>query len=436
MLSSCWSRSAFAIVATLTLRGALRHLAARAAVSLLTVGYYYVVVSGWHLTQIESVVGGALFLALASALAGGEGGHVSRRHCFLAGAAGGCVLVMKVVLLPLVAALWGVGLLRLARSPERSDTRSLVEMPSILACGAAVPITITLVVLARQDVLREALWTWFVFPVDALQRRADWNRVYFADSLRWILTQWTPLLGLALIGIPRALQERTRWLGFGLLVWIGAGLLCIVLQSLSGWQYHFMLILPPVGLLAAFGLDALIDGYETWLPFRAARWRGLVAIVPLALLSLAPLQTLARKVVRLARHDWALTTAGRWGFQVEMSRGNEYGAYGATSGFLAEPGARPGPIYVLGSPIVYWVSGRRPAVARTGGTIMDQLTAEDWRDLARSLAEGPTIYVFVGAGGPSFLEVLRPASDPMLEVLRGRFRLVRSDPYGAWYEKR
>lgn len=418
-----------AVLITRTLAKSFRHPLALAAAPLLTVGYGYAILSDWHLTQAHFLLWLPLYLTLHFALRPSPTEKTPLRWFVFSGMAGGCVLATKLILLPLVMSLWSVGLLRVLRLHGiRSVDRAVIG----LVLGTAVPAGLVIGMLAVQGTLDAAFWTWFVFPMQALDRVGDWNFTYFADSLRWMLTDWTPILLLAVVGIRRAFRS-SPWLASGLVTWFTIGALCLLLQRLSGWQYQFMLLLPPIGLLTAFGIDALLEQVEAWRPAWPAWGRGLLVSCAVAAISVVPVLSVVRKVVHLARHDWALTPQDRWEFQVQTSRGNAYGRWEACSAFLLRSDARPGPIYVLGDPVMYWIAKRRPIVPRCGGTMMNQLSRAGWQQITRGLEAGGNTYIFVSSGDRRLLQYLRPASEPMLELLQSGYRVEKRDECGTWY---
>ncbi len=422
----------FSAIIAWTLAKTFRHSLALAAAPLLTIGYGYAIVSDWHLTQAHFLLWLPIYLTLHFALRPLAAEKAPFRWFFVSGFAGACVLATKLVLLPLVASLWAVGLLPLLRLRGISSVdRGVIG----LVLGASVPVGLVVGTLAAQGTLDAAIWTWFVFPMQALDRVGDWNLKYFVDSVRWMLTDWTPVLLLAVVGIGRAFRS-SFWLASGLVSWFAIGALCLLLQRLSGWQYQFMLLLPPVGLLAAFGIDELLDRVAVWRP-SWSRWRHeLVVVVAAVAISVVPMLSVARKAVHLGRHDWALTRQGRWSFQVETSRGNAYGRWQACSAFLFRAEARPGPIYVLGDPVMYWIAKRRFVVPRCGGTMMNQLDEGGWRQITRGLESGGNVYIFVSNGDRRLLQYLRPASEPMLQLLETRYRAEKSDDCGTWYVRK
>jgi len=417
-----------AVAIVVGLRKSFIHPISLALAPVLVVGYQYAITSDWHLTQKESLVGVPLFLALLFALRGSEREQGRARHFAFSGFAGGVVFVTKLLLMPIVGAFWTIGMVRLVMARERGGR--IAGSAAALAVGAAVPIAATALILAREGSLEAAIWTAFEFPMQAMTRVTAWNSVYFVDSLKWIGTQWIPLWVFGAPGAIWALR-RDRWLAIGLLAWLGVGATCLVVQRLSGWQYQFMLLLPPSGILAAFGVDGLLERLRLRLPSPAA---FAVTLGTLAVLSIPAALATARKIVHLSHCEWALTPHGRWAFQVETSRGNAYGRWQKCSAFLSDPDAQPGPIYVIGDPLMYWISGRRPAVPRCGGTMMNQLTRAEWVELVRGI-DRTTPYVFVSHADQHLLEVLRPTSDPMLTLLEQQYHPLVSDECGVWYRR-
>src|SRR6185436_15254516 len=143
----------------------------------------------------------------------------------------------------------------------------------------------------------------------------------------------------------------------GLALWFVVGVALLMAQVMSFWQYQFLLLSVPAGVLAAFGVDALAGAFHGLAP--GTRPRASIALAGgLVLLFAWPIGTVALKVVYLARDRFALTEAGRVRFTNRMSKGSAYFRYRQDVAFVEQPSARPGPIFVVGNPIVNWLSQR------------------------------------------------------------------------------
>ena len=88
-----------------------------------------------------------------------------------------------------------------------------------------------------------------------------------------LLLYFRGIIVLAVIGAVTMREPRMRQWRAACLAWIISGLAVILAQAQSWWQYQFVLLIPPIGILATFGAAFLGE--------RVAR-RGRGAFVALA----------------------------------------------------------------------------------------------------------------------------------------------------------
>lgn len=119
---------------------------------------------------------------------------------------------------------------------------------------------------------------------------------------------------------------------------------------------------------------------------------------------------------------------------LRVSQGGGYLGFAQEGEFLRQPGALPGPIFVIGNPLVQWLAGRKSSVPRNGDILFEYHTAEEWADAARRLAETKTPYVFIEAPRLEQLEMFRPRSDAPLDLLGSRYRVMHESGFGTWFE--
>jgi hypothetical protein len=206
-------------------------------------------------------------------------------------------------------------------------------------------------------------------------------------------------------------------------------------QRFSGWEYHAWLFLVPLGLLAAHGVDALAGPLDELRPPQARRERRWMLLIAVALIFANPLAEAVQKAAALVKDRFVSTPALRHRHMLRVSRGGAYYRFGNEAAFLREPAAHPGPIFVVGNPLIYWFSGRRQSVPRTGGILTPYYTAEDWADAVRRIDASACAYVFIEPAEAGNLADSRPRSDAFLEMIATRYRLYRQTPYGTWYER-
>jgi hypothetical protein len=244
--------------------------------------------------------------------------------------------------------------------------------------------------------------TFIEYPI-RISRELPHNKldVYVAGA-RWFLTYMGPLLPLAMVG---AWSRRKDLFGSGMVVWIFAGLFLIILQRM-GWAYHFLLVLCPLAILAAGGIEWLFD---------AAKQNRILRAIPVVLL-------LPYAVW------WAVKAAG----QVHDQRGHWYETPTQNTAFLSSPDSLPGPIYALGDPLTYYVSGRSQAVAINGSS-PEWLLGNQWRELALQLRVAKPVYIFVGSEDDDLLKLHGQA---VISVLNDDYAEISRNRLGTWYAVR
>jgi hypothetical protein len=426
--------TAFAAVLLRTLPRAFDRRWGAPAAALLIVGFYWAITRDWHQTQPEGLVGFPLFVSLWFALEASRGARGAWGRWMLAGLAAGIVGVFKMLLVVLPGLFWivllGAGL---ARSRLRlGDAGRAV---AALSCGFAIPVGSMLAVLGAQGVLPAAWFACVVYPSQVNAQIHGLPLGPWGETMGWFFHRWRGVLALALVGAWTSWRGRHGMLTRLLVLWIVAGTGLLLMQRFSGWEYHLMVLLVPFGILAARGLESFAKLLETAWPAAAARERAVVATVALAALLASPLSAAMVKAGQLVEDRFVTSREMRARHMLRVSRHDGYARSSREADFVRAPGARPGPIYVIGDPLVCWLAGRRSSVPRDGGILFHFTTRDQWAAAARRLEETGTPYVFVESPRLRELASFRPRSDPMLRELAARYRLARESPDGTWFER-
>ncbi len=424
---------ALAVALLLALRETFERRWALLLVPLLTVGFYYAVTEDWHLTQAEGLVGLPMFLAVWWAVRGVQAERRAAGMFLLSGVMGGLVLLFKLAFLPMLALFWVMDLAILAAVRRAARARAVLGATLAILAGLALPLGLTAGYLAAHGALRIAIWTSFVFPTRVLGESHHFRHEILTSGLSWFALRFAPLMGLGVMGAWAAIRRRRELLTAHLLMWIASGAFVIVIQSWSYWQYQYLLFVVPLGILAALGLEAAAPALMALTLFRSRREARLTLAVAVLALFAEPLGALALKATFLAKDGFALSPRGLETHQFRMSRGETYFRLVPEVRFLTRPDARPGPIYVIGDPLVYWLSGRKQAVPRSGGILTSFLTASEWAKIVADLRAARPPYLFVQSEYVPVLEKTRPRSDALFALLASDYRPLKSDEMGFWY---
>jgi hypothetical protein len=414
----------FSLVLMKTLRGYYANPSVAALVPLLTVGIYYGVSGQWHLTQLEALVGFPMFLSLWYGTGLFYPGWRGSLRFFLSGVMGGIVLLFKFMFLPIVAAFWLATLIDATLCKREAFFSTLIRISVPVVLGMAAPLLIVLGYFASNNTVGLLYWTFFEYPAQLMRDPPYTNPVI--NGLRWLVSQFTPLLVLGFVGAFISLTNpRDRLLTLNFLLWSVVGLVVILLQRFSRWEYHYLLLFVPLGILSVKALDILWEQMKAFGP-RVNSWGSRMAvIVGLVLLFSPVLNSLAKKSLDLARHGFALTREQR--LQYHRSSSSAYLEALAEVRFLSEPGSLPGDIYIFGDPTYYLLSGRHQAIALNGWGPELWLPSQSMR-LTAQLSQACPPYIFNGMGN-----LISERSPGTARFIEDNYRALRTSKQGVWY---
>ena len=433
--------TAFAAVLLTTLRKWFEHRWGAALATMLIVGFYWAITEDWHQTQPEGLVAFPFFVAVwfaneaAARSATGGAGRGAFWRWMLAGAACAIVGIFKLVLVALPFLCWILALWSVWRGPRPGRLRDVLTAKAGLALGFAIPMIAMLLALKSQGILGDAWDAWVGFPKKIAPMVHGLPFKALRESFGWFFVRWSPLLAPALIGAWTGRRGRHALLTAQMLLWIVFTVPLILIQRFSGWEYHLWLFLLPLGLLAAQGIDAIARPLRELRPPNAPGERRALLALALLLVFVNPLTEVFEKSAALVKDRFVRTSELRHRHMLRASRGSAYFRFENEGAFLRESGARPGPIFVVGNPLVYWLSGRRQSVPRTGGILTEYYLADDWNEAVKHLDATATPYIFIEPAEAGLLQSERPKSDNFLAMLDSRYRVMRTDTYGTWFER-
>jgi hypothetical protein len=418
--------TAFGVVLMFSLRNYFESNWATALLVLLTVGLYYGVTGLPHvtldyLTQVEGLVAFPMFMCAWFACRAAEVPSHRTLFGFLSGLMAAAVLLFKLVFLPIPLCFWMVAWWF---SRKKSETFQALLVALI---GLLLPLAAVAGYFAVHGALPEFWYANFVWPVRALGKLPLAGPGRLHESIQFFLDGFAPLLALAFIGAWRAFRGKRDPLGISLMLWVLVGMLVILVQRRSWWPHHFLLFVAPLGILATQGIDFLWVQAER-ISFDRIMAKLVFACILLLLFSPVIYPTAADAML-LAQYRFALTRESRLAFQCRYP-GTQY-LQSSDYAFLGEPGSLPGPIYVAGSSLFYYLSGRLPAVPQSAG--VDDFLPEQWTKIAHDLAVSRPNYVLISAKDKGFFEKFSPET---LLMLQHDYNILREDPAGVWYVRR
>jgi hypothetical protein len=429
--------AAFAVVLWVTLKDHFDSLAIASLVPLLTIGVYYAVTGSWHLTQVEGLVGFPMFLSLWFATEPSSPKGSGAMRLFISGFMGGVVLLFKFLFLPILISFWLTALIdAIVRRRERISKAIIrIGMPTL--AGMLLPLAIVLVYFAWFGTLGLLKYTYFEYPSRAMAELPGRRIGSLASSMLWFLGSFTPLTALAFVWAYATLSKRRGLLAaplifINLVLWLILGLCVIVVQRLSWWDYHYMLLLVPLGILAAKGLDILWAQTKEAKPTLSSG-KGLVGVVLSVGLLFSPfVASLTRKGLYLAYFGLAYGRERRLSYQSEIS--SSYKTILSEVEFLSKPESLPGDVFIVGNPVYYYLSGRDQAVA-SNGWMPELYLSEQWNQLIDELSEASPPYIFIAS---EYVDLVPARSPRTIHFIEENYRVLRSSNAGVWYvsEKR
>jgi hypothetical protein len=412
ILEALWLLGTAAVL-FVTSRWYLRSMWARLAVPALAVGLYYIATGPLHQTQVEALSGLPIFLAMWFALSPPDAPEPTRWRRTWAGFFGSVAVLFKISFGPIVAAIWLAALvIELSRGSRGSRGRALGEFLIPIVAGAIVPIAIAAAYLSSIGSLDEA-WAIALYVISvpgelaAASRRVQGSTLWFARKFAVV----GELAAVAAVGFI------TKWrrgpMVIASLVWVVAGFITIILQN-WWWQYHYLVILTPLAILAGVGVDLLIE--------RAPRWLQL-AFLGLALVTLAWSNgaAFAADVTRMAQHGFDPVV---WGESY-----TPWAKAKPEADFLEERLQDEGSVYVFGDPLILHLTGNPYAISiHSWGA--EVWTHDLWAEAYSQLVETIPDMIYVST---FYVPYISEHSPEIEQMLLERYVNQRSTAEGTWY---
>lgn len=438
---------AFAVVLMITLRPYLRAPWLSALAPAATIGVYYATAGEFELTQLEMIVAFPLYLSAWCALRAldltkdGPSAKVMVTLFFFSGFFAGTAALFKLLLAPIPVAFWlmASAFLLLERRAKLLNLAARLWLP--VALGVALPLGAVVFWFWQAGTLQELLWTSFVYPPQALESSPPAPGTRLVTATAFLVKSTAPWLLFVAVALVTWLRTRGRErdgpLAAMMTAWLVLAGVLFLIQRFSWWQYHMMLLFAPCGVLAICGIDKLTAFFSRFITFGGAQrsgWRGikvLPAMACAALFSLPPTASLTNPFLIKANPLVSGAFIQRGGVQEYQWRVSEtYERLRKGSGFLTLPSARPGPIFVFGSAMVYQFTGRK-SPHTTPGSAWEYYLPSQTREMLAGFDEQQVPYILVGKNDMKLFR-LRPQ---IAAYLYKNYRVLKRDDSGIWYER-
>ncbi|MDZ4288605.1 MAG: hypothetical protein U0984_11635 [Prosthecobacter sp.] len=420
--------SILAVAMTLGLRSYFRRPWLAAFVPLASIGLFYGMADKWHLTQVEALASLPLFgcLILSTDLDATGRWHFGR--WFLAGLCAGVLVTFKLALAPLAMMIWIVAIVARLIVDRGRAWRPVFGGLAGAFLGGVVMLGIVAAGFAWHGSLHEMVWTTFAYPMEALETAAAAPYSRLMGSIAWFTANTLPVLGLALLAVVAWRGTRREVLTLALLGWVVMACGVIWIQRWSWWQYHFCLLLVPLGILAVRGVDALLPN-ELW---RNSRWKDCLAAVALACLLLGPaLPGLGLKALAFGQ-EAQRHTAWQHDYQraIDATERRIWRATGFLRSEAEETKTEPAPIYVFGNPLYLYLAERRQAMAEHGWSWETYLPSQ-WAALPEKLRAAKPAWLFID---PNYGGLIDDRSPETRQVIDDLYEMSSVSPDGIWLQ--
>jgi hypothetical protein len=383
--------------------------------ALLTVGVYYMIAGPSEMTQVEALVGLPVLAAIWLFHEAGAARSNRRTRLLIAAAASLFVVALfklMLIVIPL-AAWWAIARARPASRPTR---------PAFLRAmlvGFVLPAAVYAVWVAAHGALGILVHTWFVFPA-GMPSRAGRPLAHLFASVELFLKVFAPILVLAAIGVRRALPSRHDALAQSMVAWTVAGTAVFIVQM--WWFYLLLVLVVPLGILAAYGIDTLWSARAHVGP--AARTGVLVVLVAS---SSWMLHRYAQRMDKLATNGLAVGSHNLQNFRyAELPH---YATIARSARYL-DGVPKDKAVFVWGDPLYLYLTGRQQPLAVNGwaGEALDRTM---WARAGEELAAGKPAIVFLDRGSVPYIE---KRGERVAEVLSDDYVAIAHSRDGTWYE--
>ncbi len=392
----------------------------------LSVGVYLTILDPNDQMQVESLVGLPMYALIWCTWKATQAPQTPKNRCrwmFLSGIAGGIVLLFKLIFLPLIFGLWMVYLLHCLLKQRQPFVPAIVQSVPPVLLGILMPLTPVMVYWASHNVLPDVYQTLITYPVQMVKNLPKRSFMTLISTIFSCMRRITPVSILAVVAIVHMVRsKRFDFLMTQMIVWVGLGLLTISIQTQSWWRYHFFLLLVPVAILAAKGIDLALRPESRFRIWQTRLVAGcLVGLVGLNLWTVVDISS------AMARSGLPLTPETQLAYQQETSI--NYTEAWEEVQFVNEPGRKPGPMFVIGDPTFYILANRTQAIPLLG-TIAEILLPEQWTLMERQLEKARPHYIYIENVNVQFIP------PTFLNFMNRDYQVAKTSAVGVWYEKK
>ena len=230
-------------------------------VPITTIGSYYGITDSWHLTQLEILVSLPLFLCAWFCWREWRGNIRRAGGWFISGACAAVATIFKLVLAPIPIGIWLVVCLARIRKEEGRARHELLLDLAAAFLGCLITLGLVAVLFASNEALSDLWYTTFVYPLQALVDAPGAGLKRLIGSSLWFGGRIVFIFCLTAVVVFNWRTTRNKTMTMQMLSWLILGFGVILIQRFSYWQYHFMLLIFPLGILSVKGIDIILSNY-------------------------------------------------------------------------------------------------------------------------------------------------------------------------------
>jgi hypothetical protein len=349
----------------------------------------------------------------------------------LSGVFGGVVALFKIALLPIVGCFWLLASVRLtALEPERRAPNLLRTMVPV-AAGFAVPAGACILYFAQAETLDLVAWTFFDYPFQLMGVMVPKLHTLL-DGLSWFIPTFAPLFPLAAVGAIVSLRKDYEVNALGWVTWIVVGLLSVLYQRISWWQYHYYAVSVPLGLLATMGLDSFVRNEFSFARPRSTATTQRLAIALLGALFLPMAWTVVVKTGVLTVRGLAFTQESRHAFQATVD--DQYKLIPGDLSYLQSVDDAES-VFFIGDPRYYFLSHRVPEVRFPLGWSVP--VTSQYQEIYTHITTNRPKHIFLRRGVFEDLRALTPSLEgpnrALESYITSNYAVAEDSPRGTWY---
>jgi hypothetical protein len=366
-----------------------------------------------------------MFFSVLGLAAAGRSPTGRSRYATLAGVAAAVAMLFKVVFAPIFIALLLVTVAAVV-AVERAE-RSRAGYAAVLRLCLPYGLGVTavwasclalFVALGAADAM---LWTVFAYPIEALAYVEPAPLKRLIIMLGTFVGDFAPWLTFVVLAVPLLWKHGATLIARLLWTWLMMGIAVIIGQRTSWWYYHSMLLLAPIGGLAAFGVDRAVS-------FLRGRARLMPAMAIASVLVLPAAASIADPLISTANLLFPSLVLGAKPIESFKSTIENYAEVSKAAAFVRDQ-PRPGPVMVFETPLIDLLSGREQAIP-IHGFIWGWVLRCQHEQSTEMLNAVPPPFVFVGS---RYEELVRLRTPGLIELLAKRYRIAWESPLGRWY---